>query len=115
MKTLNDYGQDVMDAQSRMESIDANIEKTEAALESLRTDHEKACAELALAKDALQAATDRVKSGDYGVEPEVSRAAVEAILNDDEPFEGINRAPPEDEPDYQLIDNRTLASNGAGF
>lgn len=109
MKTLNDYGHDVMSAQARMEAIEANIEKTDAALASLRNDHQQAASDLSAAKEALQAATDRVKSGDYGAEAEPSREAVEAILNDDEPFEGINRTAPADEV------NRTLASNGAGF
>ena len=40
MKTLNDYGKDVMDAQTRVESIDADIQSTEIALSSLKTDRD---------------------------------------------------------------------------
>lgn len=114
MKTLNDYGKDVMDAQARLDAVETDIEKTEAALDSLRSDHEKACADLAASRDALQQATDRVKNGDYGTEAAPTEAEINAILDDDTPFEGLNRAPPDDERDAQIPENRTLASNGAG-
>lgn len=115
MKTLNDYGKDVMDAQTRVESIDADIQSTEIALSSLKTDREEAGKALFDAKTALQEATDRVKNGDYGTEAAPTEAEINAILDDDTPFEGLNRAPPEDEPAAALNENRTLASNGAGF
>jgi hypothetical protein len=116
MKTLNDYGKDVMDAQADVESIDANIASMEAALSSLKEDREKAGKALDDAKVALQEAADRIKSGDYGV---ADNGAVfdfnTAQGGEETPFEGLNRSPPDDEPDFQLPDGRTPAGSGAGF
>lgn len=132
MKDLNEYGRDVMNAQSHLEAIDANIASTETALSSLKEDREVAVKSFENAKQALQDAADRIKSGDYGVTdtlPEEGDARLAGIesqvrpmvfldenLNTmtDEVFEGLNRTPPDDDADYQLAENRTHASNGAG-
>lgn len=137
MKTLNDYGKDVMDAQTRVESIDADIQSTEIALSSLKTDREEAGKALFDAKTALQEAADRVKNGDYGTTDgdvfafpsmDTQLAGVEdamrrpAVVSDEDlnratedAFEGLNRSPPDDEADTPSTENRSLASNGAGF
>lgn len=112
MKTLNEYGLGVMSAQSSVEAVKTQIESAESALDSLRSDLALAEAGLKEARQALSDATERVLSGDYGSDV---AAQAEAILNDDPPFEGLNRAPPDDEPDFTLGENRSLAGNGAGF
>lgn len=112
MKTLNEYGQGVMKAQQLVDSLDENIATAEAALDHLKVDRIDAQSALDAAKRDLQAATDRIKAGDYGVEPEPSQEEIEAILNDAEPFPGIDAVK---QADPYADDERTQASNGAGF
>lgn len=116
MKDLNEYGRDVMNAQSHLEGIDANIASTESALSSLKDDREVAVKSFENAKQALQEATDRIKAGDYGVaETGTVFEFSEAHGGDDAVFEGLNRTPPDDDPDFQIPENRSHAGNGAGF
>jgi chromosome segregation ATPase len=106
MKTLNELGHDVRSAQAAADAIEENIcaaekarkeaqEAAEAAIGSLRDDLARARESHSSAITALQDATDRIKSGDYGESVPEAQAVTPAIVSifedDDAIFEGVNR------------------------
>jgi hypothetical protein len=97
MKTLNEYGSSVVDAQASVDAIAAQIEAAHAGLQSLQTDKEAAEKVLSSARDELKEATARILSGDYGIET-------------DELPDPVPPVPIETE-----TTDRTHAGNGAGF